>query len=61
VPHRLGFQRLCTNKEPRIHIVLGLSPWFDYNEDLDMWSKGKCFGMPLTKIINQKLFLKNEF
>jgi hypothetical protein len=58
IPHRVSINKPCQNTNDRIHLVLGLSPWFDYNSENDSFVSSKTFGMPLAKIITEKLFLR---
>jgi hypothetical protein len=60
VPHRLTFNKRCLFKKPRIHIVLGFSPWFEYDSKLDSIRKGPYWGVPISTIVKEKLFLKNR-
>jgi hypothetical protein len=57
IPHRLTFKEICLSKSPRIHLVLGLCPWFDYNKDTDSFVKNQFFGQPIKKIVDSKLFI----
>lgn len=57
IPHRICLSEFCKNTEPRIHLVLGFSPWFDYNEENDSFVKNQCFGQPIQKIVDSKLFM----
>lgn len=58
IPHRISFNKLCKNKLPRIHIVLGLSPWFDYDQYQDQFSKNDHWGKPIKEIIDSRCFIK---
>jgi hypothetical protein len=59
IPHRVAINKFCKNSKDRIHLVLGFSPWFDYNTELDSFVSSKLFGTPLATIINNRLFLKS--
>ncbi len=58
VPHRNLLTGLCTSGAPRIHLVLGVAPWFDYDEQADAFVKGKHHGVPLETIIRERLFVR---
>jgi hypothetical protein len=60
IPHRVTLSKLCLNSTPRIHIVLGFSPWFEYDPKLDSIRKGPFWGVPISTIVKEKLFLKNR-
>jgi len=38
----------------RVHLVLGFSPWFDYNEEEDSWTSNEFFGEvhPIDMLLN---------
>ena len=57
-PHRPAFIKKVEMKEPRINIVLGLTPWLNYDEKNDKYSKNKYFGKPIKEIVEEKLWLK---
>jgi hypothetical protein len=59
IPHGVAINKFCENPEDRIHFVLGFSPWFDYNNDTDSFVRSKNYGIPLTTIIKERLFLKS--
>jgi hypothetical protein len=60
IPHRITLKRVCNNPNPRIHMVLGFSPWFDYNEDTDSFIQNNLWGESLDNIVKNKLFLKKS-
>ena len=47
-------------KEPRINVVLGLTPWLNYDTTTDKYTKNEYFGTPIKEIVEQKLFVKGE-
>lgn len=57
IPHKVDVSSVCTKPTDRIHLVLGFSPWFDYDPDQDGYVKSNLHGMKMIDIINQKLFL----
>jgi hypothetical protein len=57
IPHRVGLRRRCRFEHDRIHLILGFSPWYDYNEENDSYVKSALYGMPINQIINEKLFI----
>jgi len=56
--HRAAFLTTPKSKEPRINIVLGMTPWLNYDKNTDTFSKGKYFGKSIKEIVEEKLFLK---
>ena len=60
IPHRVAINKFCQNSEDRIHLVLGFSPWFDYNSERDSFISSKLYGTPLSTIINDRPFLKPQ-
>jgi len=58
IPHRVTFSRPCMTSLPRIHLVLGMSPWFSYNTDEDFFYKNELWGIPIKEIVRSKLFLR---
>lgn len=59
IPHKVTVNRRCEFPEDRIHIVLGLGTWIDYDPYADCYTKSKLHGIPLKEIVEKKLFLKN--
>ena len=57
IPHCVSLNSLCKNPNPRIHIVLGLCPWFNYDEDDDSFVQNSLHGQDLDHIIRNKLFV----
>lgn len=58
IKHRPTIIRKVETKEPRINVVMGLTPWLEYNKQTDTYVKGKYFGKPIKEIVEQKLFIK---
>lgn len=58
IPHRVTTTKF--SKTERIHLVLGLGTWITYDLISDSFSKSQLYGIPLTTIIEQQLFLKNK-
>jgi hypothetical protein len=59
IPHRVTLNKICINPKPRIHIVLGLCTWFDYNKEQDSFIRSSRWNMNLDYIIKNRLFLKS--
>ena len=57
-PHRPAYIKKVETKEPRINVVLGLTPWLNYDEKNDKYSKNKYLGKPIKEIVEEKLWLK---
>jgi hypothetical protein len=58
IPHQVTVKEETTDSEPRIHLVLGLTPWLVYNETPDEWVPSPNYKIPLKEIVENKLFLK---
>ena len=56
-PHRPAIIKEVKTKEPRINVVLGLTPWLDYDKENDIYSKNKYFGTSIKQIVENKLFV----
>jgi hypothetical protein len=57
IPHRIRIKEQPSTKDPRISLVLGLSPYFDYDNSLDSFSKSSCWGVNINNIVVNQLFL----
>jgi hypothetical protein len=61
IPHRNDVSFPTTpGTPPRIHMILGLSPWFSYDPEIDHFVKGPHWGVPIQEIVTNKLFLKTS-
>lgn len=58
VPHRVTINREVVSDEPRIHIVMGILPWLEYDEDSDSFSPSRNYGIPVKQIVEDRLFLR---
>ena len=58
VEHRAAVIKKVETKEPRINLVMGLTPWLEYDSITDTYNKGKYFGKPIKEIVEEKLFVK---
>jgi len=58
MPHRPTMIRKVETKEPRINVVLGLTPWLDLNHNTCEYTPNKLFGKPINEIVKEKLFVK---
>ena len=56
--HRPTIIKKVETKEPRINIVMGLTPWLEYDGITDTYTKNKYFGKPIKEIVEEKLFVK---
>lgn len=57
IPHRICLSKYARSRNPRIHLVLGFSPWFDYIEENDSFIKNAFFGRSIKEIVESKLFM----
>ena len=58
MPHRVSIVKKVETKEPRINLVLGLTPWLDYNSNTDTYTTNKYFGRSINEIVKERLFVK---
>lgn len=58
ISHRIRTTVKKKNMLPRIHMVLGFSPYFSYNEENDSFTKNHLHGMPIKEIVEKRLFLR---
>jgi len=58
LPHRPTIIKKVETKEPRINIVIGLTPWLDYDKETDKLKPNKYFGTSINEIVHKKLFVK---
>jgi hypothetical protein len=56
--HRPAIFKKVEMKQPRINVVLGLTPWLNYDAITDSYSKNEYFGTPIKDIVENKLFVK---
>lgn len=59
IPHCVTLKSFCKNPDPRIHIVLGLCPWFDYNDEEDSFIQNSFYNYNIDHIVRNKLFIKS--
>ena len=57
-PHRPTVIKKVTTKQPRINVVLGLTPWLDLNHNTCEYTRNNLFGKPVNEIVKEKLFVK---
>jgi hypothetical protein len=57
-PHRPTVIKKVATKEPRINLVLGLTPWLDLNHNTCEFTRNKLFGKPTNEIVKERLFVK---
>lgn len=63
VPHRVFCNDTSLETKCRIHIVLGVIPWFNLGVDPvhgKFLEKNNFFGMPIKEIVQRKLFVKQS-
>jgi hypothetical protein len=55
IPHRVFASKI--KPTARIHIVLGFSPWFNYNQEDDSWETNEFFGKkhPIDMLVDGEL------
>lgn len=58
IPHQITVKEETTDTEPRIHLVIGLTPWLNYNELNDEWHFNSNYKKSLKDIVQNKLFVK---
>ena len=57
IPHQMAPKK-PSKVEPRINIIIGFSPWFNYNEEQDQFEESINWGIPISTIVNNDLWLK---
>lgn len=60
IPHRVGIREKCLTEQPRIHLVLGVSPYFDYDEQQDRFMKNQYFGQNLDQLVRDRSFVRTK-
>lgn len=58
IPHKVDITKPVLVQQDRIHLVIGMSPWINYDPDSDTYFKSKYYGMPLKEIVENKYFIK---
>jgi hypothetical protein len=58
IPHRIRINKRSITKKPRISIVLGFSPWYDYIEEDDVFVRNEFWGIPIVELVNSKAFIR---
>jgi hypothetical protein len=58
IPHEVNLRSINKKITTRIHLVLGFSPWYNYNLEDDSFSRSKLWGMDMKHIVENKLFIK---
>lgn len=57
-PHRVTTKEVTPQNDPRIHLIFGFSPWFDYDLKSDTFYRNENFGMKLSDLVTNKKFIK---
>ena len=57
IPHCFSVSKECKSIEPRIHLVLGLSCYFNYNENKDCFIRNDVWGKNMKDIVLSKSFI----
>jgi len=60
IPHEVGCYKSDPLTDPRINMIVGFSPWFDYDEENDRFVSNSNFGIPVSRIIKDRLFLNDS-
>lgn len=60
IPHRVTLLKEIPFPFERIHLVLGLGTWVNYNAINDSFSKSNLHGIPVQEIVQNKLFIQHE-
>jgi hypothetical protein len=55
IPHQMAPKKI--SEDPRINIVIGFSPWFDYDPETDQFVRNTNWGIPISTIVKEKLFI----
>lgn len=57
IPHRVYCESLFPKEKERIHLVLGLVPWFDFIDDCRAIASSKFYGQDMKLLIENYKFL----
>lgn len=58
IPHQMAPLVKKPEDDPRIYVIIGFSPWFNYDYDTNQFYRGENWGYPIDLIMKHKLFLK---
>jgi hypothetical protein len=58
IPHKVDISKPIFVRQDRIHLVIGMSPWIDYDPESDTYFKSEYLGMPLKEIVENKYIIK---
>lgn len=58
IPHQMAPLEKKVNDDPRIYVIIGLSPWFNYDYDTNQFYKNENWGYPIDLIMQHQLFIK---
>lgn len=57
IPHQVTIKEETRDTKPRIHMVLGIIPYFTFNEELNSYVPNSNFKKPMREIVENRLFL----
>ena len=57
-PHRVTATEVIAENDPRIHLIFGFTPWFNYDEAEDCFYKNENYGIKLAELVKDKKFVK---
>lgn len=58
IAHRVTGLKQCPEDDPRIHIIVGFSPWLNYDKKRDCFVHNENHGRKILDIINSKNFIR---
>lgn len=58
IPHRVHALEHKPEEDPRINVIVGFSPWFDYDETEDAFLPNENYGKTVEEIVKGRLFLR---
>ena len=59
IPHRIQVVDKKPLEDPRINVIVGFSPWFNYDKEHDSFYPNQNYGKTVEEIVKGKLFLKD--
>lgn len=60
IPHQVTVRNETNDLEPRIHIVLGIMPWFYYDDSSHSYFPNENYKKPMKEIVEKKLFIHSS-
>ena len=59
IPHQVTICNETDDPEPRIHIVLGVVPWFNFDNETNSYIPNENYKKPIKQIVEERLFIQS--